>query len=125
MDIDRADPWRREGPADWFTGTVWQDPIIEAEAPARLRANVVSFDPGARLDGCGRARRRGALRGGAGVCSCPTAVLLVGRTASYARTTSQPSWKCDVYDPGTCLARGKHRPSPTLPFETRGRERLN
>ena len=24
--------------ADWFTGTVWQDPIIEAPAPARLRA---------------------------------------------------------------------------------------
>ena len=38
----------RRGPANWFTGTVWQDPIIEAEAPARLRAVVVRFDPGAR-----------------------------------------------------------------------------
>ena len=38
----------RRGPADWFTGTVWQDPLIEAEAPARLRATVVRFDPGAR-----------------------------------------------------------------------------
>jgi quercetin dioxygenase-like cupin family protein len=58
----------RPGPADWFTGTVWQDPVIEAPAPARIRANVVSFDPGARtawhthplgqtlyvLSGCGR-----------------------------------------------------------------------
>ena len=38
----------RRGPADWFTGTVWQDPIIEAPAPARIRANRVSFEPGAR-----------------------------------------------------------------------------
>jgi quercetin dioxygenase-like cupin family protein len=38
----------RRGPANWFSGTVWQDPIIEAEAPARLRAALVRFDPGAR-----------------------------------------------------------------------------
>src|SRR3546814_7845879 len=38
----------RPGSADWFTGTVWQEPIIEAEAPARLRATLVSFGPGAR-----------------------------------------------------------------------------
>lgn len=38
----------RRGPADWFTGSVWQDPLIEAEPPARLRAVVVRFDPGAR-----------------------------------------------------------------------------
>lgn len=38
----------RRGPAEWFTGTVWQDPVNDAPAPARLRANVVSFDPGAR-----------------------------------------------------------------------------
>jgi quercetin dioxygenase-like cupin family protein len=35
-------------PGDWFTGTVWQDPIIEAPAPARLRAVWVRFEPGAR-----------------------------------------------------------------------------
>ena len=34
--------------ADWFTGTVWQDPIIEAPAPARLRAALVTFEAGAR-----------------------------------------------------------------------------
>jgi quercetin dioxygenase-like cupin family protein len=38
----------RRMPADWFTGIVWQDPIIEAAAPARLRAALVTFDPGAR-----------------------------------------------------------------------------
>jgi quercetin dioxygenase-like cupin family protein len=35
-------------PAKWFTGTVWQDPIVEAPAPARLRAIRVTFEPGAR-----------------------------------------------------------------------------
>jgi quercetin dioxygenase-like cupin family protein len=38
----------RRGPADSFTGTVWQDPIIEAPAPARIRSARVSFEPGAR-----------------------------------------------------------------------------
>lgn len=37
-------------PAEYFTGTVWQDPIVEAEAPARLRAALVRFDPGARTN---------------------------------------------------------------------------
>jgi quercetin dioxygenase-like cupin family protein len=40
-------PTRRQ-PKDSFTGTVWQDPIIEAPAPARIRAGRVSFEPGAR-----------------------------------------------------------------------------
>ena len=35
-------------PPDYFTGTVWQDPIIATEAPARLAASRVSFEPGAR-----------------------------------------------------------------------------
>jgi quercetin dioxygenase-like cupin family protein len=35
-------------PAEYFTGTVWQDPIIEAPAPARIRAARVTFTPGAR-----------------------------------------------------------------------------
>src|SRR5260370_26893170 len=42
-----ATPSRRMS-ADWFTGTVWQDPIIEAPAPARLRAALVTFEAGAR-----------------------------------------------------------------------------
>src|SRR5436190_12491635 len=38
----------RRGPAESFTGTVLQDPIIAAPAPARLACNRVSFEPGAR-----------------------------------------------------------------------------
>jgi quercetin dioxygenase-like cupin family protein len=38
----------RRGPADSFTGTVWQDPIIEAPAPARIRGAFVRFEPRAR-----------------------------------------------------------------------------
>ena len=34
--------------ADYFTGTVWQEPIVEAPEPARVRALRVSFEPGAR-----------------------------------------------------------------------------
>ncbi|MFC0242884.1 (R)-mandelonitrile lyase [Rhodopseudomonas telluris] len=33
---------------DYFTGTVWQDPIVSAPAPARLAATRVAFEPGAR-----------------------------------------------------------------------------
>ena len=38
----------RRMPAEYFTGTVWQDPIIEAAAPARIRSAWVRFEPGAR-----------------------------------------------------------------------------
>ena len=31
-----------------FTGTVWQDPIIQAPDPARVRSAWVRFEPGAR-----------------------------------------------------------------------------
>ena len=49
MDIRRSGstPSRRT-PADWFTGTVWQDVIIEAPEPARIRAVWVRFEPKAR-----------------------------------------------------------------------------
>src|ERR1700735_894224 len=40
----------RRAPKEWFTGTVWQDPIVEAPAPARIRASRVSFEPGARTN---------------------------------------------------------------------------
>jgi quercetin dioxygenase-like cupin family protein len=63
----------RRPPADYFTGTVWQDPVIEAPAPARLNATRVTFEPGARtawhthplgqtlyvLAGCGRVQAEG------------------------------------------------------------------
>jgi quercetin dioxygenase-like cupin family protein len=40
-------PTRRANP-DYFTGTVWQDPIVSAPPPARVTALRVSFEPGAR-----------------------------------------------------------------------------
>ncbi len=51
MDIHLAGsrPTRR-APKEYFTGTVWQDPIIAAEAPARIVSNRVSFEPGARTN---------------------------------------------------------------------------
>jgi len=51
MDIhpSGSTPSRRVS-TDWFTGTVWQDPIIEAPAPARVRASTVRFEPGARTN---------------------------------------------------------------------------
>lgn len=42
-------PSRKASP-DWFTGTVWQDPIVEAPEPARVRAVTVHFEPGARTN---------------------------------------------------------------------------
>ena len=49
MDIFRtgSKPTKKSS-TEWFTGTVWQDPIIEALEPARVRALKVSFEPGAR-----------------------------------------------------------------------------
>lgn len=51
MDItpSSAHPSRRVNP-DWFTGTVWQDPLIEAPEPARVRGARVTFEPGARTN---------------------------------------------------------------------------
>ena len=51
MDITRMGEKKTlRAKADWFTGTVYQDPIIEAPAPARIRATRVSFEPGARTN---------------------------------------------------------------------------
>jgi quercetin dioxygenase-like cupin family protein len=36
------------GPADWFTGTVRIDPLIQANEPARVNGSTVTFEPGAR-----------------------------------------------------------------------------
>ena len=38
----------RRAPADYFTGSVWQDPVVEDPAPGNVRASVVHFEPGAR-----------------------------------------------------------------------------
>jgi len=61
------------GAADYFTGRVRIDPLHQADAPARLLAAAVTFEPGARTAwhthplgqtlvvtaGCGRAQRWG------------------------------------------------------------------
>jgi len=62
-----------QGPADWFTGTVRIDPLIQAPDPALVQGASVTFEPGARTAwhthplgqtlivtaGCGRVQRWG------------------------------------------------------------------
>jgi len=49
MEIKRAGSQSsREGPADWFTGTVRIDPLFSAPEPARVAGASVTFEPGAR-----------------------------------------------------------------------------
>jgi quercetin dioxygenase-like cupin family protein len=62
-----------KGPADYFTGTVRIDPLINPPEPARVRGVAVTFEPGARTAwhthpfgqnlivtaGCGRVQRWG------------------------------------------------------------------
>ena len=38
----------RTGPAEWFTGTVRIDSLVDAQDPARVAAARVTFEPGAR-----------------------------------------------------------------------------
>jgi quercetin dioxygenase-like cupin family protein len=74
MDIQRAGTTpSKQGPADWFTGTVRIDPLLDASAPARVAGASVTFEPGARTawhthplgqtlivtSGCGWAQRAG------------------------------------------------------------------
>lgn len=74
MEIVRVDTRASErGRADYFTGTVWLDALASMDAPARVRAVRVSFEPGARtawhthplgqvlhiLSGVGRVQRAG------------------------------------------------------------------
>ena len=62
-----------QGPAEWFTGTVRLDMLVDAPEPARIMAASVTFEPGARTAwhthplgqtlivtaGCGRVQRWG------------------------------------------------------------------
>lgn len=62
-----------KGPEDWFSGAVRIDPLFAAEAPGRVGAGAVTFEPGARtawhthpagqalivLAGFGRVQREG------------------------------------------------------------------
>ncbi len=74
MNIQRAGTQAsNRGPADWFTGTVRIDPLIQAPEPALIQGASVTFEPGARTNwhrhplgqmlivtaGRGRAQREG------------------------------------------------------------------
>jgi quercetin dioxygenase-like cupin family protein len=37
-----------KGPAEWFTGDVWIDPIAQGQPPSKLNVGAVHFTPGAR-----------------------------------------------------------------------------
>ncbi len=73
MQITRNSLESNTGPGDWFTGTVYIDPVATASEPSRLSASSVHFTPGARTawhthpygqtiyvtEGIGRCQRRG------------------------------------------------------------------
>ena len=44
----RAKQPTTKGPAEWFTGDVWIDPIAQGEPPSQLNVGSVHFSPGAR-----------------------------------------------------------------------------
>jgi quercetin dioxygenase-like cupin family protein len=37
-----------KGPADWFTGDVWIDPVVQPDGDSRLNIGAVHFPPGSR-----------------------------------------------------------------------------
>ena len=44
--IRAAERQTRRGAAETFTGTVFQDPVLTANAPSRMGGSVVTFTPG-------------------------------------------------------------------------------
>jgi quercetin dioxygenase-like cupin family protein len=73
MEITRNGLDTAKGPADWFSGDVYLDPVASPSPPGRVSANLVHFTPGARTawhthplgqtiyitEGVGRCQRRG------------------------------------------------------------------
>jgi quercetin dioxygenase-like cupin family protein len=73
MEITRNSVETGRGPADWFTGSVYLDPVATPSEHSRVSATSVHFTPGARTawhthpngqtiyvtEGVGRAQRRG------------------------------------------------------------------
>jgi quercetin dioxygenase-like cupin family protein len=73
VEITRSSLDTTSGPADWFTGAVYLDPVAAPTEQSRVSATAVHFTPGARtawhthpngqtifvLEGVGRAQRRG------------------------------------------------------------------
>jgi quercetin dioxygenase-like cupin family protein len=93
-----------KGSADYFTGTVRIDPLVEAPDPARVRGASVTFEPGARtawhthplgqtlmvMAGCGWVQREGGpieeIRPGDVVWFAPGEKHWHGATATTAMT---------------------------------------
>jgi quercetin dioxygenase-like cupin family protein len=46
--VSRDKPSGQEGSAEWFTGKVWIEPLLEPPDPARIRCASVTFEPCAR-----------------------------------------------------------------------------
>jgi quercetin dioxygenase-like cupin family protein len=105
MDIQRSGSLpSAKGPADWFTGAVRIDRLVDAPAPARIAAASVTFEPGARTawhthplgqtlivtTGCGWAQRWGGpveeIRPGDVVWFPPGEKHWHGATATTAMT---------------------------------------
>ncbi|MGZ4462397.1 MAG: (R)-mandelonitrile lyase [Gaiellaceae bacterium] len=73
MNVTRNNTDTNAGPADWFTGAVYVDPVATPSGPSHLSASSVHFTPGARtawhthpngqtiyvIEGVGLAQRRG------------------------------------------------------------------
>ena len=73
MQITRSSIDTMQGPADWFTGTVFIDAVAAPDGPSRTGAAMVHFTPGARTawhthpfgqtiyvtEGIGRCQREG------------------------------------------------------------------
>jgi len=94
----------REGPAEWFTGTVRIQPLFQASEPARAIGASVTFQPGARTawhthplgqtlvvtDGCGFAQCEGEpiaeIRPGDVIWFAPGEKHWHGATTSTAMT---------------------------------------
>ena len=93
-----------KGPADWFTGTVRIDPLLDAPEPGRVNGASVTFEPGARTAwhahplgqtlivtfGCGWAQREGGpveeIRPGDVVWFSPGEKHWHGATSTMAMT---------------------------------------
>jgi quercetin dioxygenase-like cupin family protein len=48
VQITRSSISTAKGPAEWFTGDVYIDPVAAPSAPSRVQASLVHFMPGAR-----------------------------------------------------------------------------
>ena len=123
MQITRNTLETQAGPTDWFTGSVFLDPVAAPSGSSRLSATLVHFTPGARtawhthpngqtiwvLEGVGLCQRRGGqvevIRGGDRVFFEPGEEHWHG--AAPNRFMAHMAM-LDVDDEGTSAAWGEH-----------------